>query len=389
VTLAALVRSSSVLLLRRLHVLRKMLFAALGAFMTAPLAAQSLGRVELYVGHNDALAAVPYLFGGGVSVGGGPVGLRLSGALATKSGTSNSLAQTQTVSLRAWTADADLLFSTNNWRGIPLGAISGVSPYVLLGVGGQTTVPDSVARTAATWSYGAGAAIAMGAGFQLDLEARLRQSASWLAATPAPAFRASEYRVGLSILFGGHHSGKNTRATLPSSSIPARSPGASRPAVGAAARVIPTGERYLGVRYLYGGTSPETGFDCSGFVQFVYARQNVPLPRTSRQMAQTGQRLSLDFGALRVGDLIMFAEDGEPISHVALYAGGNRILHSSSSGGGVRYDDLSTKRGQWFVNHAVAARRVVSDGRSLVSALAFAEGVLHLDGPDHAPRPGR
>jgi peptidoglycan DL-endopeptidase CwlO len=164
-----------------------------------------------------------------------------------------------------------------------------------------------------------------------------------------------------------------------------------------AAVVLPTAERYIGVPYKWGGTSPKSGFDCSGYTQFVFAKHGVRLPRTSRAQASAGDRI-LDYRVLRAGDLIMFAEDGQPISHVAIYAGRDRIIHSSKSGAGVRYDDLGSRRGTWFRNHMVVARRVGTAGqglgivRDLVSELR-ASGV-RVDYPairdivgDLAPKP--
>jgi cell wall-associated NlpC family hydrolase len=155
----------------------------------------------------------------------------------------------------------------------------------------------------------------------------------------------------------------------------------------AAARILNTADGYLGVPYRYGGSSPN-GFDCSGFVQYVFARNGVNLPRTSRQQAQVGESLTPDWRAVAAGDLVMFADNG-PISHVAIYAGNNRIIHSSSSGGGVRYDDLSTNRGSWFVDHMVAARRVTPDARGLLLDLGRGFPAIgnQLDGPDRAPKP--
>lgn len=158
-----------------------------------------------------------------------------------------------------------------------------------------------------------------------------------------------------------------------------------------AARVVPTAERYLGTPYRYGGTSPITGFDCSGFVQYVFARNKVKLPRTSRQQAKVGKAMPRRFTSLSAGDLVMFAERGEPISHVAIYAGHNRIIHASSSGGEVRYDDLGTHRGKWFVDHMVAARRVTPDARGLMIDLvrlldAKSLADTALDMGDLAPR---
>jgi cell wall-associated NlpC family hydrolase len=131
-----------------------------------------------------------------------------------------------------------------------------------------------------------------------------------------------------------------------------------------AAAVIPTAEHYIGVPYKWGGTSPTTGFDCSGYTQYVFAKHGVRLPRTSRAQASAGDRI-VDYKVLRAGDLIMFAESGQPISHVAIFAGRDRILHSSKSGAGVRYDDLSSKRGTWFRNHMVVARRIGTAGQGL------------------------
>lgn len=131
---------------------------------------------------------------------------------------------------------------------------------------------------------------------------------------------------------------------------------------------VATGRQYVGVPYKWGGSTP-SGFDCSGFVKFVYDKHGVPLPRTSRQMAHAGQRLPLDIDGLSEGDLMLFRGRDGVISHVALYAGGNRILHSSSSGHGVGFDDLSTERGAYFRSHLVAARRVTGNGRALMDAL--------------------
>ena len=149
-------------------------------------------------------------------------------------------------------------------------------------------------------------------------------------------------------------------ATLPRSSEPAStrrripdSPAASSMAT----RVLRTADSYVGVRYVWGGNSPSEGFDCSGFTKYVFAKQGIALPRTSREQAHAGRAVTPDFRDLIPGDIMLFAEPGEAISHVAIYAGNGRIIHASSSVGGVGYTDLNTG-GEWFVAYFVAARRL-------------------------------
>jgi cell wall-associated NlpC family hydrolase len=125
------------------------------------------------------------------------------------------------------------------------------------------------------------------------------------------------------------------------------------------ARVLATANRYVGTRYRYGGGSPDAGFDCSGFVQYVFGRNGVQLPRTSRLQASAGRPAPLDVASLEPGDLLLFASRGTQINHVAIYVGDNRILHSTAGAGGVVYDDLSTPRGKWYLARHVVSRRVL------------------------------
>jgi len=128
---------------------------------------------------------------------------------------------------------------------------------------------------------------------------------------------------------------------------------------GTAASVLATAQRYLGVHYRYGGATPNSGFDCSGFVQYVFGRNGISLPRTSRLQAEAGMALSRAVTALRPGDLMLFSSKGGRVDHVAIYVGNNRMLHSSAGAGKVVYDDLSTPRGKWYLARHVASRRVV------------------------------
>ena len=126
----------------------------------------------------------------------------------------------------------------------------------------------------------------------------------------------------------------------------------------AASRVLNTADRYIGVPYVWGGNTP-SGFDCSGFTKYVFAKNGVSLPRTSREQARVGDAVPLDYGRMLPGDILLFAEPGEAVSHVAIYVGSGRIIHASSAAGEVSYLDLDGSRGAWYVQNLVAVRRLL------------------------------
>jgi cell wall-associated NlpC family hydrolase len=127
------------------------------------------------------------------------------------------------------------------------------------------------------------------------------------------------------------------------------------------ALVVATADDLVGTRYRYGGSSPKSGFDCSGFIHWVYAQQGIDLPRTARGLGTAGTRIPARRAELLPGDLLLFAGHGTRITHAAIYVGDGRIIHASSGQRTVRYDDLDSPRGRWFRAHLVSARRVIAE----------------------------
>ncbi len=299
-----------------------------------------------------------WLYGGTFGVASHAFGLRAGGAARrTEAGVDSDRDL-------LWTADADFVVSpTLLGGGDPRRTLV---PYGFIGAGMQSGVGDASMRNAVPhWSWGGGLTIPLFSAMSLVGEARSRTLFDPSDAGAISLERhTTEVRVGFALHFGGR--GRNnyyrTSSTERSSRTPAPTlsrtvvPSTRSPALGAA--LLPTAERYLGVQYRQGGNSPASGFDGSGFVQYVFERHDVQLPRTAREQAQVGMKISPRISALRTGDLMFFSEKGSRISHVAVYAGDNRIIHATSSGGAVRYDDLDSSRGRWLAKRFVAARRI-------------------------------
>ncbi len=120
---------------------------------------------------------------------------------------------------------------------------------------------------------------------------------------------------------------------------------------GIGAAVVRTAQTQLGKFYRYGGTSPRTGFDCSGLIWWAYRQHGLKVPRLAADQAKAGSAVSRS--ALRPGDILVFRT---PNPHTALYVGGGKFIHSPSSGKRVRHDEM---KNPYWSKRLVRIRRVV------------------------------
>jgi len=111
-----------------------------------------------------------------------------------------------------------------------------------------------------------------------------------------------------------------------------------------ASEVLVNALSLTGIKYTYGGNSPETGFDCSGFVRYVFMQAtSLTLPRNALAMSKLGQTIPKD--ELQPGDLVFFNTLKSAFSHVGIYLGDNRFIHSPRTGGLVRVESM--QEGYW------------------------------------------
>jgi cell wall-associated NlpC family hydrolase len=116
--------------------------------------------------------------------------------------------------------------------------------------------------------------------------------------------------------------------------------------------IIATAKQYLGVKYLWGGSSPQTGFDCSGYVSYVFCQNGISLPRVSVDQYTVGTKVA--FENLQPGDLVFFSFVGNGVvNHVGIYLGDGQFINASSSKGVTVY-----VIGPYWKSVYVGARRV-------------------------------
>jgi cell wall-associated NlpC family hydrolase len=125
----------------------------------------------------------------------------------------------------------------------------------------------------------------------------------------------------------------------------------------------------IGVKYTWGGNTPESGLDCSGFIRYVFQNSmNMTLPRTAVEMAQAGK--TIDKTELKPGDLVFFNTLGRTFSHVGIYLGDNRFIHSPRAGRSVEVANMGQN---YWTSRFTGARRIAdggSDGLNINAMLA-------------------
>jgi cell wall-associated NlpC family hydrolase len=110
--------------------------------------------------------------------------------------------------------------------------------------------------------------------------------------------------------------------------------------------------KLIGTPYRFGGTTPATGFDCSGLVQFTYRQAGFSAPRNTDEQRFASEPVGRD--ALRAGDLIFFDHEGKKNSHVGIYLGDGTFVHAPSTGKAVRRDRLDSP---YWKKHVSETRR--------------------------------
>jgi cell wall-associated NlpC family hydrolase len=245
-------------------------------------------------------------------------------------------------------------------------------PYLVFGMSGGLGSESSNALSDpwGSWSAGAGYDLFPLAFLSVGAEGRWRELS--LGGRDGP-----ELAIGFAVHLGGAAPRRGTASSQPRPTVPADSSGArlspplpdsSRPSLPGsqstpltlADSVIATATEAMGRPYEYGGTGENgEGFDCSGLIQYAYGKHGIELPRRSTDQARVGSKVDRKLERLQPGDLLTFSNRGGPVTHVGLYVGGGRFIHSATKG--VQISTLSSvdPYGRWWYRRWVGVRRLI------------------------------
>ncbi len=241
----------------------------------------------------------------------------------------------------------------------------GQGPYLVAGVGGGmgSSQSSDFSRVWGSWSAGAGYELFPASFLAFGAEARWRE-------LTLDHRDGLEVAAGISIRFAGPSRPRPTQP-LPASIGPISEAPLSPPATGDHAdggaaplreAIVATATDAMGRPYSWGGTGADGGgFDCSGLIQHAYGRHGIALPRTSAEQAKQGKAVSKNLASLVAGDLLTFSNRGGPVSHVGLYVGEGRFIHSASRGVQISILSGEDPYGRWWFKRWVGVRRIVEE----------------------------
>jgi hypothetical protein len=226
-------------------------------------------------------------------------------------------------------------------------------PYVVAGLSGGlgSETSNSLSDPWGSWSAGIGYDL-----FPLDFlsvgaEARWRELS-------LGGRDGAELVLGIGLHLGGSSS-------LPTAVQPAPPPPMverQSPPTTLADSVIATATEAMGKPYEFGGTGENgDGFDCSGLIQYAYGKHGIALPRQSRDQAREGEKIARKLGELRPGDLLTFSNRGRVVTHVGLYMGEGRFIHSATKGVQVSTLSAEDPYGRWWYKRWIGVRRLIPD----------------------------
>ncbi len=132
--------------------------------------------------------------------------------------------------------------------------------------------------------------------------------------------------------------------------------------------IVSMAKSQLGTRYVFGGTNPSRGFDCSGLIRYVAQALQLDVPRTAAQQAKVGKAVATERKLLRPGDLLTFGPSKRP-SHIGIYIGEGKYIHASTTAGKVIVADLDRRRFPGM-KPWTGVRRLIGDADSGSTKLA-------------------
>lgn len=237
-----------------------------------------------------------------------------------------------------------------------------LTPYVVGGTG-LALERGASADVAAGWSAGAGLELRPLSWFGIRAEGRRfvedRDVAGFWDLDEDDR-RGWQLSAGVTVRWGGEPGGR----TRPGRGPDRPTGGVGRgPAEGTSVRasVVETALQAMGEPYRWGGNSSDRGFDCSGLVWYAYTSHGIDIPRVSRRQARVGREVPPETARLRPGDILLFGDGSGRVTHVGLFVGDGRFIHSTTSGGVTvsSLDPAADAYEGWWVERWVGARRIL------------------------------